>query len=144
MREASRRIISTRLLSGRAPSEPEQTKQGTRRVVGMNAKTYAQLLGAWADGAKELAEIGAQAVAAYLAITGNGVADVVEGINLCRSGQAGEHGANQAIAFGFAHLPQAGIGALLLLFGPIGFGSGALEEEQIEGCEGVGFEAHGD
>jgi hypothetical protein len=36
------------------------------------------------------------------------------------------------------------MGAALLLFAPVRFGAGTLEEEEIEGCYGIGLKAHGD
>jgi hypothetical protein len=67
----------------------------------MNAEFHAELFGMRTDGAQELAEMGAQAVAAYLAITGNGVANIVEAVDFRRAGQSGEHGAREALALAF-------------------------------------------
>jgi len=104
---------------------------------------YAGFVGNRSNFLQEVNQVGAQFLRSDVLVTVQFLLELFERETLFRTGQSGNHVADEQLLVGIRHLLKAGFGFGLLFVGVVVFGTGALQQEEVEGDESGTFETQG-
>ena len=109
----------------------------------MNDELHTHFVGYGADLAQEVDKILAETFGGNVFVAIQFVLELFQREAFFRAGQASYHVADEFLLVFFGHLLEAGTGFGLLFVGVFCFGTGAVQQEEIESYESGTFEAQG-
>lgn len=115
--------------------DTRQAKDRPRRIVRMHSQTDPYLFAHRHDGAQEIGHIFTQLRFINVVVLRQTRAELVKGVALFRSRQAGDDIAGQFIDICFAHRLEIDLSLTLLFFTVIRFRSRAFKDMQLKGGE---------
>ena len=109
----------------------------------MDNQLYTGFVGNRSDFLQEVNQVGTQFFRCDVFVAVEFLLELLQCEALFRTGQSGNHVADEQLLVGIRHLLKTSFGLGLLFVGVVVFGTGTLQQEEVEGDESGTFETQG-
>lgn len=128
---------------GSAAHNARQAEDGAGGIIRMDNQLYTGFVGNRSDFLQEVNQVGTQLFRCDVFVAVEFLLELLQCEALFRTGQSGNHVADEQLLVGIRHLLKTSFGLGLLFVGVVVFGAGALQQEEVEGDESGTFETQG-